>query len=52
METRQLHRGRLIDHLQPVVTGLPAARRAYPAVLEPLRAQRGSGADRLGGARR
>jgi len=33
METQRLHRGRLIDHLQLVVTDLAAARRFYGAVL-------------------
>lgn len=29
METQELHRGRLIDHLQLVVRDLPASRRFY-----------------------
>lgn len=33
METNQLHRGRLIDHVQLVVRDLPACRRFYEAVL-------------------
>jgi lactoylglutathione lyase len=33
METNQLHRGRLIDHLQLVVADLEASRRFYRAVL-------------------
>lgn len=33
METRQLHRGRLIDHLHLVVRDLDASRRFYEAVL-------------------
>lgn len=33
METQQLHRGRLIDHLQLVVKDLAASRRFYEAVL-------------------
>lgn len=36
MPTQQLHRGRLIDHVQLVVADLPAARRFYEAVLEVL----------------
>ena len=36
METQRLHRGRLIDHLQLVVTDLAAARRFYGAVLDVL----------------
>jgi len=33
METSELHRGRLIDHIQLVVRDLPASRRFYEAVL-------------------
>ena len=36
METQELHRGRLIDHLQLVVRDLPAARRFYDAVFASL----------------
>ncbi|QRN94462.1 VOC family protein [Archangium violaceum] len=36
METNQLHRGRLIDHLQLVVRDLPASKRFYKAVFESL----------------
>ena len=36
METNELHRGRLIDHLQLVVRDLPASRRFYAAVFEAL----------------
>jgi len=36
METNELHRGRLIDHLQLVVRDLPASQRFYTAVLETL----------------
>ena len=36
METQELHRGRLIDHLQLVVRDLDASRRFYAAVLEVL----------------
>lgn len=36
METTQLHRGRLIDHLQLVVSDLDASKRFYGAILEVL----------------
>jgi catechol 2,3-dioxygenase-like lactoylglutathione lyase family enzyme len=36
MEVHELHRGRLIDHVQLVVRDLPAARRFYEAVFESL----------------
>lgn len=36
METQELQRGRLIDHLQLVVRDLPASRRFYEAVLGAL----------------
>jgi catechol 2,3-dioxygenase-like lactoylglutathione lyase family enzyme len=36
MEAQQLHRGRLIDHIQLVVADLEAARRFYGAVFEVL----------------
>lgn len=36
METQQLHRGRLIDHLQLVVKDLAASKRFYFAVTESL----------------
>ena len=36
METQQLHRGRLIDHLQLVVRDLAASRAFYEAVLATL----------------
>ena len=36
METQQLHRGRLIDHLQLVVKDLSASKRFYSAVLGAL----------------
>lgn len=36
MDTRQLHRGRLIDHLQLVVADLPASRRFYEAIFDTL----------------
>jgi len=36
METMEIHRGRLIDHIQLVVDDLPAARRFYEAVFKVL----------------
>ncbi len=36
METNELYRGRLIDHIQLVVDDLDASRRFYTAVLETL----------------
>jgi catechol 2,3-dioxygenase-like lactoylglutathione lyase family enzyme len=36
METDEIHRGRLIDHVQLVVRDLPASRRFYAAVLGAL----------------
>jgi catechol 2,3-dioxygenase-like lactoylglutathione lyase family enzyme len=36
MEAEELHRGRLIDHIQLVVRDLPASRRFYEAVLRVL----------------
>lgn len=36
METQELHRGRLIDHIQLVVRDLSASRRFYGAVFEVL----------------
>ena len=45
METQQLHRGRLIDHIQLVVADLPASRRFYEAVFEVLDIPIGGAAD-------
>ena len=36
MDTQEIYRGRLIDHLQLVVRDLPRAQRFYTAVLESL----------------
>jgi catechol 2,3-dioxygenase-like lactoylglutathione lyase family enzyme len=36
METREIHRGRLVDHIQLVVRDLAASRRFYDAVLGAL----------------
>ena len=45
METQELHRGRLIDHIQLVVRDLPASRRFYTAVFEVLRIPMGGTGD-------
>jgi catechol 2,3-dioxygenase-like lactoylglutathione lyase family enzyme len=45
METQELHRGRLIDHIQLVVRDLPASRRFYEAVLRVLDIPLGGEAD-------
>jgi catechol 2,3-dioxygenase-like lactoylglutathione lyase family enzyme len=37
MELEELHRGRLIDHIQLVVRDLPAAQRFYAAVFDVLK---------------
>jgi catechol 2,3-dioxygenase-like lactoylglutathione lyase family enzyme len=36
METQELHRGRLVDHIQLVVRDLPAAQKFYAAILDVL----------------
>jgi catechol 2,3-dioxygenase-like lactoylglutathione lyase family enzyme len=36
METHELHRGRLIDHIHLVVRDLPASRRFYATILDAL----------------
>ncbi|MBB6091316.1 catechol 2,3-dioxygenase-like lactoylglutathione lyase family enzyme [Povalibacter uvarum] len=36
METQELHRGRLIDHVQLVVRDLPASRKFYEAIFKSL----------------
>ena len=36
METQQIHRGRLIDHIQLVVQDLPASQAFYSAILDTL----------------
>lgn len=36
METQELHRGRLIDHIQLVVQDLPASQAFYSAILDVL----------------
>lgn len=45
METNELHRGRLIDHIQLVVRDMSAARRFYEAVLAVLDVPVGGGSD-------
>ena len=45
METQELHRGRLIDHIQLVVRDLSAARRFYTGIFEALRISIGGTAD-------
>jgi catechol 2,3-dioxygenase-like lactoylglutathione lyase family enzyme len=45
MEAMQLHRGRLIDHIQLVVADLPASRRFYEAVFDVLGIPIGGSAD-------
>ncbi|RZJ12682.1 MAG: VOC family protein [Rubrivivax sp.] len=45
MTTQQLHRGRLIDHLHLVVRDLPASRRFYEAILQPLEVPIGGSGD-------
>ena len=45
MQTQELHRGRLIDHVQLVVRDLSAARRFYTAVLASLNIPIGGAAD-------
>ena len=37
METQELHRGRLIDHIQLVVSDLAASQAFYKAVFEVLK---------------
>lgn len=45
METMQLHRGRLIDHIHLVVSDLPASKRFYQAVLNALQLPMGGEGD-------
>ncbi len=45
MQTQELHRGRLIDHIQLVVRDISAARRFYTAVFESLNIPIGGVAD-------
>lgn len=45
METQELHRGRLIDHIQLVVQDLPASQKFYGAILEVLNIPMGGTGD-------
>jgi len=45
METQELHRGRLIDHVQLVVRDLAASQRFYAAVFDTLQVPLGGSAD-------
>lgn len=45
METNEVHRGRLIDHIQLVVRDLDASRRFYAAVLEALQVPMGGSSE-------
>jgi catechol 2,3-dioxygenase-like lactoylglutathione lyase family enzyme len=45
METQELHRGRLIDHIQLVVRDLPASQRFYTAILKSLNIPIGGAGD-------
>ena len=45
METQELHRGRLIDHIQLVVKDLAASKRFYTAVFDALEIPIGGEAD-------
>jgi catechol 2,3-dioxygenase-like lactoylglutathione lyase family enzyme len=45
VETQELHRGRLIDHIQLVVRDLAASRRFYEAVFEVLEIPLGGSSD-------
>lgn len=45
METQELHRGRLIDHIQLVVRDISASRAFYEAVFGVLKIPLGGGAD-------
>jgi catechol 2,3-dioxygenase-like lactoylglutathione lyase family enzyme len=45
METQELHRGRLIDHIQLVVSDLAASKRFYTATMNALRIPLGGEGD-------
>ena len=45
METQELHRGRLVDHIQLVVRDLPASQRFYEAVFKVLQVPLGGTAE-------
>lgn len=46
METQELHRGRLIDHVQLVVRDIAASRRFYDAVMQVLGVPLGGATER------
>jgi catechol 2,3-dioxygenase-like lactoylglutathione lyase family enzyme len=45
MQTQEVHRGRLIDHVQLVVRDLPASQKFYAAVFEVLKVPMGGAGD-------
>jgi catechol 2,3-dioxygenase-like lactoylglutathione lyase family enzyme len=45
METQELHRGRLIDHIQLVVRDLPASQKFYSAIFKSLNIPMGGTGD-------
>src|SRR5688572_18393649 len=45
METNEVHRGRLVDHIQLVVADLAASRKFYAAVLDVLEIPMGGDGD-------
>jgi catechol 2,3-dioxygenase-like lactoylglutathione lyase family enzyme len=45
METQEIHRGRLIDHVQLVVRDLPASQQFYSAIFEVLKVPIGGTGD-------
>lgn len=45
METQELHRGRLIDHIQLVVRDLPASQKFYSAIFDVLKVPLGGTGD-------
>ncbi len=45
METQEIHRGRLIDHIQLVVRDLPASQKFYSAIFEVLGVPMGGTSD-------
>jgi len=45
MDTQELHRGRLIDHIQLVVKDLPASQAVYEAVFKALKVPMGGKGD-------
>jgi catechol-2,3-dioxygenase len=49
METQELHRGRLIDHIELVVQDLPASRAFYSAIFEVLQVPRAAAATIISG---